>query len=165
MSICLARLNLSDSLKNPLSWMNHFYLHLLTFHSYVARVKGWDGHWCFYFFTPCSKKMRSIHCARSPLEWKFFELDKVHLQAVLARVEFPCRCGEKRHHTLRECHRRNTLTGSGGSCCRSTLLGRSMRPFSVPLSSLFGLGHLTWCQGGWQGVEGLLGRGLVTALH
>lgn len=31
--------------------------------------------------------------------------------------------GEKRHRSLRECHRTNTLTGSGGSCCRATLLG------------------------------------------
>lgn len=78
------------------------------------------------------------------LEWKVFELDKLQFQIFSARVEFPCRCEEKRHRTLRECYRRYTLTGSGVSCCRGTLLGRSMHPFSVPLLSLFGLGHLTW---------------------
>lgn len=78
------------------------------------------------------------------VEWKFLGLDKLQLGVFSTRVEFPCRCEEKRHRTLCECYRRNTLTGSGVSCCRATLLGHSMHLFSLPLLSLFGLGHLTW---------------------
>lgn len=84
------------------------------------------------------------------LKWKFFQPCKLQLQVFffLARVEFPSGCREKRHRTLRECYRRNILTGSGVSCCRSTLLGHSVQPFSVLLLSLLGLDQLTWLPGG-----------------
>lgn len=109
----------------------------VTFYSYVSCIGGF------------SLDMKSEVLSLKLILWrKFFKRHKLQLRSVLsASVEFPCRCEEKRHRSLRECHKRNTSTGSAVSCCRDTLLGHSMRPFSVPLLSLLGSGHLTWLPG------------------
>ena len=146
MNSWLARVNLWDSLKKThFTELITFIFALLTAHSCLSCLK------CFvikrYVLTDQTSGCISLTTGtytHSPFcNGNFLNQINSGSKSIFARVEFPCRCGEKRHRTLRECYRRNTLTGSGVSCCRGTLLGRSMHLFSVPLLSLLGLGHLT----------------------
>ena len=70
-------------------------------------------------------------------------------------VEFPWACGWRRHRSVRTAAgcQKKAFTGSGGSCCRGTLLGQNRDTFSVLLLSLLGLNHLTLK--GWRRSPGL----------
>lgn len=97
------------------------------------------------------------------VEWKLFKLDKFHPRLFWARVEFPCRCGEKIHLSM-WASQEELLNWIWWLLLQDYFVRHGhIHLFSMPLLSLLGLSHLTWllerARGG--GVGALVSRGLV----